>query len=124
MARILSALPSLLLLATLAGPAHADASRGADLFDENCADCHSLAKPLKNKKGPGLVGAVGRKAASVPGFSYSDALRSADLTWTAEKLDAYLRAPKQLVPGGKMKFDGMPRADERKDLIDFLAGQH
>ena len=96
MARILIALP--LLLAVLAAPVHAGAARGADLFDENCADCHSLAKPLKNKKGPGLTGIVGRKAAAVPDFNYSEALRAANLTWTPDRLDAYLQAPKQLVP--------------------------
>jgi cytochrome c len=121
MARILIALP--LLLGVLAAPAHAGAARGAELFEENCADCHSVAKPLTNKKGPGLTGIVGRKAAAVPDFSYSAALRTANLTWTPDRLDAYLQAPKQLVPGSKMKFDGLPSADERRLLIDFL-GQH
>lgn len=123
MARLLIGLRALPLLAAFAGPVHADATRGADLYDENCAECHSLAKPLKNKKGPGLSGIVGRKAASVQGFAYSDALRASDFAWSAEKLDAYLAAPKQLVPNGKMKFDGMNKAAERKDLIEFLAGQ-
>lgn len=124
MARVLKTLPPLLLLAVLAAPVHAGAAPGADLFDENCADCHSLARPLKNKKGPGLLGIVGRKAAAVPDFGYSDALRAANLTWTPDRLDAYLQAPKQLVPGGKMKFDGLPKAEERRALIDFLASQH
>ncbi|WP_043112458.1 c-type cytochrome [Solimonas flava] len=114
---------AILLAAAGSGPARADVNRGADLYDENCADCHSLAKPLKNKKGPGLVGVVGRTAASVPDFNYSDALRAAKLAWTPDQLDAYLRAPKTLVPGGKMKFDGMDKADERRDLIEFLATQ-
>lgn len=123
MARVLTRLQPLLLLAVMAGAVHAGAPSGADLFDENCADCHSLAHPLKNKKGPALPGVVGRKAATVPDFNYSDALRAADLTWTAERLDAYLQAPKRLVPGGKMKFDGLPEAAERKALVEFLASQ-
>lgn len=114
---------AVLLAAAGSGPARADVSRGADLYDESCAECHSLAKPLKNKKGPGLVGVVGRSAASVPDFNYSDALRAAKLVWTPEQLDAYLRAPKTLVPGGKMKFDGLDKADERRDLIEFLTTQ-
>jgi cytochrome c len=121
MARILIALP--LLACSLVAPAHAGATRGAELFEENCADCHSLAKPLTNRKGPGLTGIVDRKAAAVPDFRYSAALRTANFTWTAERLDEYLRAPKRLVPGNKMKFDGMPDAEERRQLIDFLA-QH
>ena len=104
----------------LAGPAHADAARGADVFDENCAECHSMAQPLKNKKGPGLYGVVGRAAATVPDFKYSEALIAAKLVWTPEQLDAYLRNPKAAVSGGKMKFDGLDDATARQDLIDFL----
>lgn len=104
----------------LAGPVHADAARGANVFDENCAECHSMAQPLKNKKGPGLYGVVGRTAATVPDFKYSDALGSAKLTWTPEQLDAYIRNPKKVVPGGKMKFDGLEDATARQDLIEFL----
>lgn len=105
------------------GAARADVDRGADVFDGNCADCHSL-KPGKQKKGPSLAGIVGRRAASVEGFThYSDALRAADITWTRDQIDAYLKAPKQKVPDGKMKFDGLPDAGERNDLIDFLASE-
>lgn len=113
-------LPLSLALLLLAGRASADAARGADVFDENCAECHSMAQPLKHKKGPGLYGVVGRQAASVEGFKFSDALRAANLTWTPENLDAYIRNPKAAVPGGKMKFDGLDDATARQDLIDFL----
>lgn len=104
----------------LAGQARADAARGADVFDENCAECHSVTQPLKNKKGPGLYGVIGRAAATVPDFKYSDALIASKLTWTPESLDAYIRSPKAAVPGGKMKFDGLDDAGARQDLIDFL----
>ena len=99
----------------------ADATAGADSFDANCADCHSLAKPLKNKKGPGLAGIVGRQSASAPGFDYSEAMKAANLTWTKEKLDAYITNPKALVPNDKMKFKGLADATERANLIEFLA---
>lgn len=104
----------------LAGPAYADAARGADVFGENCAVCHSVAQPLKNKMGPGLYGVVGRTAGTVPDFKYSDALIAARLTWTPEQLDAYIRNPKAAVPGGKMQFDGLNDAGARQALIDFL----
>lgn len=106
-----------LLLSQLA---QANADRGADVFDENCAECHSVAPSLKNKKGPSLYGVVGRAAGAVQGFSYSDALLASGIHWTPDKLDAYLQAPKTLIPGGKMKFDGLSKAAERSDLIDFL----
>lgn len=100
--------------------AHADAGRGADVFDENCAECHSVAPSLKNKKGPSLYGVVGRAAGQVAGFSYSDALLASGIHWTPERIDAYVQAPKTIIPGGKMKFDGLSKAGERADLIDFL----
>lgn len=120
---LLAALTSLALLAPLAAAQAADATAGADSFDANCAECHSLAKPLKNKKGPGLVGIVGRASASVPGFDYSDAMKAANLTWSKDKLDAYITNPKALVPNDKMKFKGLSDAKERADLIEFLSQQ-
>jgi cytochrome c len=120
-----AALALLLLSAggALGSAAAADAERGADVFDSNCAECHSVAKSLKNKKGPSLFGIVGRPAGSVAGFDYSEALLGAGFRWDDTHLDRYLIQPKALVPGGKMKFDGLAKADERADLIAFLAEQ-
>ncbi len=101
----------------------ADVNAGADSFDANCAECHSIAKPLKNKKGPGLLGVVGRQSAANAGFDYSDAMKAANLTWTEDKLDAYITNPKAVVPNDKMKFKGLANAAERADLIAFLAQQ-
>jgi cytochrome c len=103
--------------------AHA-AQSGADLYDQECGDCHSLARPPKNKKGPSLVGIMGKPAAGVPNFAYSAALRSADLVWTADTMDAYIRNPKAVVTGGgKMKYDGLSDAAERAAIIQFLIEQ-
>ncbi len=97
---------------------------GADLFDQECADCHSV-KPGKNKKGPSLAGIVGRKSASIAEFSgYSDALKASGLTWTADNLGSYLKAPKGLVAGGKMKYDGLADDKARADLLAYLATLH
>lgn len=100
------------------------ADSGADLYDQECADCHSLAKPLKNKKGPSLVGIMGKQAAAVPNFSYSDALKAANIIWTADIMDTYIKNPKALVAGGgKMKYDGLKSAAERAAIIAFLNHQ-
>jgi len=108
------------LLGGFASAALADVGKGADSFDENCAECHSLANPPRNKKGPGLFGIFGRPAAQVAGFDYSEALKASGITWSAATLDAYIKHPKGFVPGGKMKFDGLEDAKERADLIEFL----
>ena len=120
---VLTALTCLALTQFASPASAADATAGADSFDANCSDCHSLAKPLKNKKGPSLVGVLGRPSASVPGFDYSDAMKAANLKWTADKLDAYIANPKAVVPEDKMKFKGLPDAKERGDLIEFLSQQ-
>lgn len=113
----------LLMAVSLAAQAAGDAGRGADSFDANCAECHSIARTLKNKKGPSLFGIVGRAAGQVAGYEYSDALKASGIVWTADNLDAYSKAPKLRVPGGKMKFDGIADAAERADLLAFLAEQ-
>ncbi len=99
----------------------ADATRGADVFAEECGDCHS-AVPGKDKKGPTLTGINGRKAGSVASFAsgYSDAMKASGIVWTPEKIDAYLTAPKKVVPGGKMKYDGLADAAARADLLAFV----
>ena len=97
----------------------ADVAKGGDVFAEECAECHSV-REGKNKKGPSMFGVVGRKAAAVPDAVYSDALKGSGLTWTPDKLDAYLAAPKKFVPGGKMKYDGLADAAARADIIAYL----
>ena len=109
-----------LLLAAGAAQAGGDARRGADVFAEECGDCHS-AQPGKDKKGPTLTGVNGRPAGSVPSFSgYSPAMKGSGITWTPEKIDAYITAPKKVVPGGKMKYDGLGDAQARADVIAFV----
>lgn len=97
------------------------AADGTALFATHCAECHSV-REGKDKKGPSLFGIVGKAAAANAGFVYSEALRRSAIQWNAEALDAYIEAPARRVPGGKMKFDGLPDAAERKALITYLAG--
>ena len=106
--------------------AHADQTalnHGADVFDEECAECHSI-KEGKNKKGPSLFSVVGRNAGTVAEYNYSDALKAGGFAWNNDKIDAYITHPKAAVPGGKMKYDGLNDAKSRADLIEFLSSQH
>jgi cytochrome c len=98
----------------------ADLGKGAALFATHCAECHSL-KEGKNKKGPSLFGTFGAKAAQRDGFAYSDALKNSTLVWNAETLSRYLANPKAVAPGGKMKYAGLESAEERANLIAFIA---
>ena len=107
----------LVLLAPLVQAA--DPTQGASVFDEECSECHSV-KPGKNKKGPSLFAVVGRPAGSFADFNYSDAMKASGITWNNDRLDQYIQAPKKVVSGGKMKFDGLPSAESRSNLIAFL----
>jgi cytochrome c len=98
----------------------ADAAKGAALFSTHCSECHSL-REGKDKKGPSLFGIVDRKAGQREGFVYSDALRAGGIAWTTSQLSAYVADPKKVIPGGKMKYDGLPNTAERQDLIAYLA---
>lgn len=97
-----------------------DAKKGADVFAEECGDCHS-ATAGKNKKGPSLNGVFGRKSGSLTGFEgYSDAIKLVGITWAPDKVDAYIAQPRKVVPGGKMKYDGLENATARADVIAYL----
>lgn len=94
---------------------------GQDVFAENCAECHSV-KDGKHKKGPSLFATLNRPAASLAGFAnYSAALKASGKIWSEQALDAYLANPKAAVPAGTMKYDGLPDAKARADLIAYLA---
>ena len=112
-----------LLSARVAAADPGPAARGGDVFDEECAECHSL-REGKNKKGPSLFAVVGRTAGSAAGYRYSAAMRRAALVWTAENIDAYIHAPGKRVPGTRMKYDGLDDAQARADLIAFLQTLH
>jgi cytochrome c len=110
-----------LCLLSVAGHSMAagDAKKGADVFAGECGDCHSP-KEGKAKKGPPLFGVNGRKAGTVADFAYSDAMKQSGITWAPDKIDTYITKPKKLVPGGKMKYDGLDDAAERADVIAYL----
>jgi len=96
-----------------------DAEQGRQVY-RKCQACHSL-EAGKNTLGPSLAGIIGKKAAGVPNYAYSEALQGSGLTWDIPTLDRYLLDPQATVPGNKMPFPGLRTADERKDVIAYLA---
>jgi cytochrome c len=101
-----------------------DAARGERAF-QRCFACHSVDPAEKTKlQGPSLYRVLGRPAAAMEGFEYSDALRSkaaAGLVWEAASLDRYLADPEAMVPGTLMSSPPLRDAQERADLIAYLA---
>ena len=95
-----------------------DPAQGKKVFVK-CQACHSLEAGV-TKVGPSLHGIIGRASGSEADFSYSDAMKSANVHWTPETLDQYLTNPKKMVPGTKMAFPGLPKEKDRADIISYL----
>lgn len=96
-----------------------DPAAGQRVFVQ-CQTCHAI-EPGANRLGPTLHGVVGRHSGSISGFNYSQANRSAGITWTPEKLFQYLENPRRVVPGTTMAFAGIGDPQRRADLIAYLA---
>ena len=69
--------------------------------------------------GPSLAGVVGRKSGTEPGFNYSPALKSANVTWSAGTLDKFLQGPGNFIHGTRM-FLNVPSASDRQNVIAYL----
>ena len=109
----------LALVTTAAADAAVDAKRGEQLFNTQCRPCHSL-EAGKNGIGPTLHGLFGRKAGSVPGYSYSAAMKNSGVVWNEDTLRKYLADPKKFIPGDKMIFPGIKDEAQLDDLLAYL----
>jgi cytochrome c2 len=109
---------------TIISLAPASGTDGAVLFATTCGGCHKALDGATHSYGPDLAGIVGSRLASAPGFSYSAAFKGQQGRWTRERLDAFLAAPQSTVPGTAMTFRGVSDAQQRKAIIDYLAGTH
>jgi cytochrome c len=94
-----------------------DAAQGEKDFNK-CKVCHSVEG--KNKIGPYLNGVVGRKAGTAEGYNYSEAMKNAGIVWDEANLDKYLAKPKDFVPHNKMAFVGLPKEEDRQDVVAYL----
>lgn len=98
--------------------ASADAAAGERAFGK-CRSCHKI--DGSDGVGPHLNGVVDRDKGSVAGFNYSPAAQEMAGVWTAENLNDFITGPKAYMPGTKMAFAGIKNAQERANLIAYLA---
>lgn len=105
-----------------------NAANGGIIFQQ-CQACHSPQQGV-NLIGPNLFEVVGRRAGSIPGYEYSQAMQEAaekGLVWTPENIAAYLQNPHKFLddfagdPGApnKMPFF-LTDAKEREDVVSYL----
>jgi cytochrome c len=93
-----------------------DVARGKAVFEKRCTGCHAMDT---DREGPRLKGVYGRRAGSVAGFNYSTGLKNLGVTWNDATLERWLSDPDLVVPDNNMSF-GVPKAEERRDLIAYL----
>ena len=90
---------------------------------KKCLACHTFLKDQPAKVGPNLWNVLGGPAAHMASFKYSDAMlqeKAKGLAWTYENLDQFLTSPKMFMAGTAMGFAGLPKPEDRADVIAYL----
>lgn len=98
--------------------AAADIGKGETVF-KKCAACHKV--DGSNAVGPHLENVVNRPVGSIADFKYSNAMASHGGTWDEASLYQFLASPKAFVPGTAMAFAGLPKSEDRANVIAYLA---
>jgi len=97
--------------------------KGAELFKQ-CAACHAIGEGAANGVGPQLNHVFGRRAATMEGFSYSDALKTKasedDVIWHEETIYIFVASPQYFAKGTTMGFAGLRKEQEIRDLMSYL----
>ena len=97
-----------------------DLAAGEQSF-RKCLPCHSVGEDARNKVGPVLNGLEGRKSGTIPEYSYSEANKKADITWSEASFKDYIQNPMAKVPGTKMAFAGIKNDAEIAALWGYIA---
>jgi cytochrome c len=122
--KIVAAVPfALLTLPGLAAEPGADPKTGSGqaAFNNHCRTCHTV-KEGDNRLGPSLHGIVGAKAGANSAYpNYSQAMKTAGVTWDEATLDRFIADPEAVIPNNNMKpFKGIPDAAVRKAIVAHM----
>jgi cytochrome c len=100
--------------------AKADPKHGEQIA-KVCLQCHSFEKGGPNKIGPNLFGVMDENIASVKGYQFSQALAAKKgEKWDPDKLNVWLYKPQEFAKGTKMSFPGLPKVQDRADVVGYL----
>jgi cytochrome c len=108
--------------AASAGQAFAagDAAAGEKVFAK-CKACHQIGEGAKNAVAPELNGVDGRKAGTVEGYNYSEAMKGSGITWDGASFKEFIKNPKAKVPGTKMIFQGLASEGDQDNVWAYLS---
>ena len=98
----------------------ADLDKGKTFVNKNCASCHDLNMPIKNKIGPSLATILDRKVGNLSGYKYSKTFLNIDKKWNIVNLYYFLEKPKQWAPGTKMSYRGISDSQKLLNTIKYL----
>lgn len=108
---------------TAVGASKGNPVKGAELFKQ-CAACHAIGEGAADGVGPQLNHVFGRRAGTMEGYAYSEALlakaKEDNLLWHEETLYTFLAGPQFFIKGTTMGFAGLRREKEIRDLIAYL----
>jgi cytochrome c len=93
------------------------------LFETTCTPCHNYdhgGEPDLYGLTLNPYGVVGRKAASMAGFEYSEDLGKSGIVWNEAIIDKFITAPKKLFPGTRMELPGVQNVKTRTSIIRYL----
>jgi cytochrome c len=85
-----------------------------------CLGCHAFERGAPAAIAPTLYGVVGRRIASMRGFTYSDALEAKGGRWTEQSLRDFLSNPTDFAPGTSMEFPFQLTEREIDHLLTYL----
>ena len=98
----------------------ADLDKGKTFVNKNCASCHDLNMPIKNKIGPSLATILNRRIGNLSDYKYSKTLLNIDKKWNIVNLYYFLEKPKEWAPGTKMSYRGISDSQKLLNTIKYL----
>lgn len=89
---------------------------------KKCMVCHTFEKGEPNRIGPNLYNVLGQPIAEDrDGYAFSPALSAhKGQKWDVEELNQWLNNPQSFAKGTKMTFAGLPKAQDRADVVAYL----
>jgi len=96
----------------------AEITAGAEVF-RKCISCHS-ADPARKTFGPQLMGVLGRKAGTFPGFEYSDALKNSTIVWDDNYLIEWMSGNTKIVTGTRMRHVSVTDVADQDHLLAYI----